>query len=41
MACRCGSAEDGELQVFGDIVMRGYRGQPDKTAETMSDAAGS
>ncbi len=29
--------EDGELQVFGDIVMRGYRGQPDKTAETMSD----
>jgi len=30
-------ADDGELQVFGDIVMRGYRGQPDKTAETMSD----
>jgi len=30
-------AQDGELQVHGDIVMRGYRDQPDKTAETMTD----
>ncbi len=29
-------AEDGELEVKADTVMRGYRGQPDKTAETMS-----
>ncbi len=28
-------AEDGELLVRGPIVMRGYRGQPDKTAETI------
>jgi long-chain acyl-CoA synthetase len=31
------AAEDGELQVKGATVMRGYRGQPDKTAETMTD----
>ncbi|WP_354699379.1 Long-chain-fatty-acid--CoA ligase FadD15 [Paraconexibacter sp. AEG42_29] len=30
-------AEDGELEVHGDLVMRGYRGQPEKTAETMTD----
>ncbi|MCW2998370.1 MAG: long-chain-fatty-acid--CoA ligase [Solirubrobacterales bacterium] len=29
--------EDGELQVRGKTVMRGYRGQPEKTAETMSE----
>jgi long-subunit acyl-CoA synthetase (AMP-forming) len=29
-------AEDGELEVRGATVMRGYRGQPDKTAETMT-----
>jgi long-subunit acyl-CoA synthetase (AMP-forming) len=28
-------AEDGELQVRGPIVMRGYRNQPSKTAETI------
>ncbi|MGW0179262.1 fatty acid--CoA ligase FadD11 [Nocardia sp. NPDC003345] len=26
---------DGELQVRGPLVMKGYRGQPDKTAETV------
>ncbi len=30
-------APDGELEVRGETVMRGYRGQPEKTAETMSD----
>ena len=30
-------AEDGELLCRGPIVMRGYRGQPDKTAETIGD----
>jgi long-chain acyl-CoA synthetase len=29
--------DDGELQIHGGTVMRGYRGQPEKTAETMSD----
>ncbi len=29
-------AQDGELEIFGATVMRGYRGQPEKTAETMS-----
>jgi long-chain acyl-CoA synthetase len=28
-------AEDGELLIRGDLVMRGYRGLPDKTAETI------
>ncbi|MCW3014315.1 MAG: long-chain-fatty-acid--CoA ligase [Solirubrobacterales bacterium] len=28
---------DGELEVHGATVMRGYRGQPEKTDETMSD----
>jgi long-chain acyl-CoA synthetase len=28
-------AEDGEVQVKGDIIMRGYRNLPDKTAETI------
>ncbi|MFL6022451.1 MAG: AMP-binding protein [Marmoricola sp.] len=32
-------AEDGELLVRGPLLMRGYRGQPDKTAETI-DADG-
>ncbi len=32
-------AEDGELLCRGPMVMRGYRGEPDKTAETI-DAAG-
>ena len=32
-------AEDGELLVRGEIVMRGYRNQPDKTAEAI-DADG-
>ncbi len=32
-------AEDGELLIRGDLVMRGYRGLPDKTAETI-DADG-
>jgi len=27
--------DDGELLVRGDIVMRGYRGEPEKTAETV------
>ncbi len=31
------AAEDGELQVRGDIVMKGYRGQPEKTKETFTD----
>ncbi len=30
-------ADDGELEVHGDLVMRGYRGQPEKTAETMTE----
>jgi len=30
-------AEDGEVQVKGDIIMRGYRNMPDKTAETIDD----
>jgi long-chain acyl-CoA synthetase len=30
-------ADDGELHVRGETVMRGYRGQPEKTAETMSN----
>ena len=30
-------AEDGEVQVKGDIIMRGYRNLPDKTAETIDD----
>jgi long-chain acyl-CoA synthetase len=29
-------ADDGEVLVKGDVVMRGYRNQPDKTAETVS-----
>jgi long-subunit acyl-CoA synthetase (AMP-forming) len=29
--------EDGELLVKGDVVMLGYRNQPDKTAETIVD----
>ena len=32
-------AEDGEVLVRGDVVMQGYRNQPDKTAETI-DADG-
>jgi long-subunit acyl-CoA synthetase (AMP-forming) len=32
-------ADDGELLARGDIVMRGYRGEPEKTAETI-DADG-
>ncbi|RNL80166.1 AMP-binding protein [Nocardioides marmorisolisilvae] len=32
-------ADDGELLVRGPLLMRGYRGQPDKTAETI-DAEG-
>src|SRR3954451_21224577 len=30
-------ADDGEVLVRGDIVMRGYRNLPDKTAETIDD----
>jgi long-chain acyl-CoA synthetase len=30
-------AEDGEVLVRGEIVMLGYRNQPDKTAETIDD----
>ncbi|MGV9710115.1 AMP-dependent synthetase/ligase [Gordonia sp. NPDC003424] len=30
-------AEDGELLIRGPVVMRGYRKQPDKTAETIDD----
>jgi long-subunit acyl-CoA synthetase (AMP-forming) len=30
-------ADDGEVLVHGDIVMKGYRNQPDKTAETIDD----
>jgi len=30
-------AEDGEVLVRGDFVMRGYRNQPDKTKETIDD----
>ncbi|HEX8122985.1 MAG TPA: AMP-binding protein [Solirubrobacteraceae bacterium] len=30
-------AEDGELLVRGDHVMAGYRGDPERTAETMTD----
>ena len=29
-------ADDGEVEVRGDIVMRGYRGESDKTAETLT-----
>ena len=28
-------AEDGELEVHGDLIMRGYRNDPDKTAEAI------
>ena len=28
-------AEDGEVLIRGDVVMQGYRNQPDKTAETI------
>ena len=28
-------AEDGEVLIRGDVVMRGYRNLPDKTAETI------
>ncbi|HEX6493592.1 MAG TPA: AMP-binding protein, partial [Candidatus Dormibacteraeota bacterium] len=31
-------ADDGELLVHGDIVMRGYRNDPEKTAETIDSA---
>jgi long-subunit acyl-CoA synthetase (AMP-forming) len=31
-------AEDGELLIRGDLVMLGYRGLPDKTAETIDPA---
>ena len=30
-------AEDGEVQVKGDLIMRGYRNLPDKTAEVFDD----
>ncbi len=30
-------AEDGEVQVKGEIIMRGYRNLPDKTAETIDE----
>jgi long-chain acyl-CoA synthetase len=30
-------ADDGEVLVRGDIVMKGYRNKPDKTAETIDD----
>ena len=30
-------AEDGEVQVKGDLVMRGYRNLPDKTGEALDD----
>jgi long-chain acyl-CoA synthetase len=30
-------AEDGEVLVRGDVVMKGYRNQPDKTAETVDE----
>ncbi|MDQ6914401.1 MAG: long-chain fatty acid--CoA ligase [Actinomycetota bacterium] len=30
-------ADDGEVLVRGDIVMKGYRNQPDKTAEAIDD----
>ncbi len=30
-------AEDGELLVQGDLVMAGYRGEPEKTAEAIDD----
>lgn len=29
-------ADDGEIEVGGDVVMRGYRNAPEKTAETMT-----
>ncbi|MTD45943.1 AMP-binding protein [Conexibacter sp. W3-3-2] len=31
------AGEDGELQVRGDILMKGYRNQPEKTAETITE----
>jgi long-chain acyl-CoA synthetase len=34
-----GLAEDGELLVRGPLVMKGYRGEPEKTAEAV-DADG-
>jgi long-subunit acyl-CoA synthetase (AMP-forming) len=30
-------AEDGEVQVRGDLIMKGYRNLPEKTAETIDD----
>lgn len=30
-------ADDGEVMVKGDIIMRGYRNMPDKTAETIDE----
>ena len=30
-------AEDGEVMVKGDLIMKGYRNLPDKTAETIDD----
>jgi len=30
-------ADDGEVQVRGDVVMKGYRNLPDKTAETIDE----
>lgn len=33
----CGPGEQGEVQVYGDFVMRGYWGRPDATAEAFTD----